>query len=772
MKKIKQCFTACKRLLIKLKNKLPKLPPMKPQTRERLDKTVQFANRFSVLLHIVLACFLTFIIECISRRDLISALRFMDDHTWAYLYNSLIIFASLNFVYFFKRRTLFRVVVSGFWLFLGIINGCILAQRVTPFGYTDLKMVTDLLTMQNTNYFTAGQALIAVVCIVAFVLFCIWLWVKGPKFQGRSNRLLAFLFAASCFIWVPLTTQAAQNKDIIASYFSNIAQGYENYGFVYGFSSSVVDRGMSRPDSYSEKKIDEITSSVKTEPTSRPKEEMPNIIVVLLESFIDPSEVKFLEMSDDPIPNFHRLEENFSTGYMTVPVVGAGTANTEFEVLTGMGIQFFGTGEYPYKTVLKQVDRCESIASDLSPLGYGTHVVHNNGGNFYSRANAFAMMGFDTFTSKELMNIREYTPLGSWPTDDILISETLKSMDSTPNQSDLVYTITVQGHGDYPTEKVIKDPEIRVRGAKDEAANNQWEYYVNEIHEVDKFIGNLTDALAQRDEKTIVVLWGDHLPTMGLEENNMATDNLFQTKYVTWNNFGLEKKDADLTSYQLLANLTAQLDIHEGTMFRFHQSRQDTKSYLSDFENLQYDLLYGKRYCYKGEDLYPASDLVMGIDETSIKRTWLASDGKLMIYGENFTPWSKVFINGEKISTTYVSGNYLKIKTDELSEEEESILVVNQMGSSNTIFRSSNEYTYQPPQTETEEQAEAPQNDGTEPPQPSTESDDSNGNPSSESEIEEGDGFIENMDNNEVVNDIKEGKEEPVKQIPPATAKE
>ena len=179
------------------------------------------------------------------------------------------------------------------------------------------------------------------------------------------------------------------------------------------------------------------------------------------------------------------------------------------------------------------------------------------------------------------------------------MDETIKSMDATPDQQDLVYTITVQGHGDYPTEKVIENPEITVSGAKDEATNNQWEYYINEIHEVDKFIGKLKDALAQRDEKTILVLWGDHLPTLGLEESDMATGDIFKTKYVTWNNFGLEKQDADLTSYQLLAHLTDQLDIHEGTMFRFHQSQQDvatdSKDYIQNFELLQYDILYGKQ---------------------------------------------------------------------------------------------------------------------------------------------------------------------------------
>ncbi len=721
---------------------------MKPETRAKWEKVIAFMNRFSILFHALLSCFLVFIIEVISRRSLSSAITFIGGHTLAYLYNSLIIFVSLSLVYFFRRRALARVIIGGLWLFLGIINGCILAQRVTPFGYTDLKMVTDLLTMQNTNYFTAAQALLAVIGVLAFIGFCVWLWAKGPKFQGKTNKLLTFVFVASCFIWVPITTEAAQNQDIIASYFANIAQGYENYGFVYGFSSSVVDRGMSKPEDYSKETIENIEASVQTEPTSASQEDMPNVVVVLLESFIDPSEVNFLECSEDPIPNFHNLESNYSSGYMTVPVVGAGTANTEFEVLTGMSLQYFGTGEYPYKTILKQTD-CESIASDLSKLGYGTHVVHNNGGNFYSRANAFSMMGFDTFTSKELMNITEYTPLGSWPTDDILIDETIKAMDATPDQQDLVYTITVQGHGDYPTEKVIENPEITVSGAEDEATNNQWEYYINEIHEVDKFIGNLTQALAERDEDTILVLWGDHLPTLGLSEEDMATGDIFKTKYVTWNNFGMAKEDADLTSYQLLAHLTGQLGIHEGTIFRFHQSQSASETYLRNLENLQYDLLYGNRYAYHGEEPYPASDLVMGIDEVTIKRTWMSTDGKLMVYGEHFTPWSKVFINGDKVSTTYVSGNYLKINADKL--EEGDILVVNQMGSSNTIFRSSNEYTYLPAVTSfTDDAQQLP----------------------TETNIENQDEVIDNMNNNEVIEEIQEGTEEPVKQIPPATAKE
>lgn len=676
------------------------------QPNPRVEKAVAHLNKYSLIYHGILACLLCFVIECISRRSFISALTFVGGHTAAYLYNSFIIFTSLSLAYLVRRRALVRLLVSGFWLFLGTVNGCILAKRVTPFGFTDLKCLSDLFEMKNTNYFTATEAILVVCVVGAFLAFCIWMFVKGPKFQGKTHKYLSPLFVAAICLLLPLTTKAAQSTNIVASYFSNIAQGYENYGFVYGFSSSVVDRGMSKPENYSKETVDEIQTAVHAakKETTVTSEDAPNIIVILLESFIDPYDVNFLKFSEDPVPNFHNLYNNYSSGYLTVPVVGAGTANTEFEVLTGMSLQYFGTGEYPYKTTLKKTD-CESVASDLSAIGYGTHVVHNNGGNFYSRANAFSMMGFDTFTSKECMNIHEYTPLGDWPTDDILINETIKAMDATPDQADLVYTITVQGHGDYPTEKILTNPEIKVSGAADEGSNNSWEYYVNMIHEVDKFIANLIDEVSKRDEKTMIVMFGDHLPTMGLEESDMAAGDIFKTKYITWNNFGLEKQDADLTSYQLLANTMDQLGIHEGTLFTAHQTLKDSETYINDVEQLQYDLLYGERYAYNGEDKYPASDLVMGIDDVVISNIWNTTDGRVCISGSNFTPWTKIYVNGTKVPTTFISSSMLRISGD--NAENGDTITANIVGSSSTIFRTSNEMTYYAPEQSTETETPA-----------------------------------------------------------------
>ena len=664
---------------------------LKPEQRERL---LYILNRYSLVFHYLLACLVCFFIEVISRHSFLDAFSFMFDRSLVFLYNSLIVFTSLHLVYFFRRRALMRTLISVIWLFLGTINGCVLLKRVTPFSYTDLKLVNDLFTMQS-NYFSQGEAIAVIVLVAAVIAFIGILWKKGPKYTGKQHRVASILAVGAFALFIPMVTQAAVSNNILASYFENIAQGYKDYGFVYSFSASVVDRGMKAPDNYSDKTVQAALDKV-TVPATDASVEKPNIICVLLESFVDPNEVNFLECSKNPVPNFENLAANYSSGYLTVPVVGAGTANTEFEVLTGMGMRYFGLGEYPYKTILK-TNSCESIADDLKNLGYGTAVVHNNGGNFYSRANAFSQMGFDNFTSKEMMDITEYTPLGTWPTDDILVNEVAKALDATPQQ-DFIYTITVQGHGAYPTDKVIENPEISVTGADSEEANNEWEYYVNEIHEVDKFIANLTTMLSQRDEKTVVVFFGDHLPTMGLEDSDMKSGNIFKTRYVTWNNFGMEKIDRDITSSQLLAAITDQLGIHEGTMFRLHQNNnfQDIDNYTDDMELLQYDILYGNRYAYGQKDLYPASNLVMGVQDVVIDN--LSVDGNILyLTGQNFTRWSKVFVNGEKVSTTYIDGTHLKISLNSLDEGTNSIMV-NQMGSSETVFRSSNEVSFDKPE--------------------------------------------------------------------------
>ena len=174
------------------------------------------------------------------------------------------------------------------------------------------------------------------------------------------------------------------------------------------------------------------------------------------------------------------------------------------------------------------------------------------------------------------MNILKTTPKG-WATDDILVPNIMESLDTTDG-TDFVCTISVQGHGDYPTEPTLENPEIKVTGVEDEGKRNAWEYYVNEVHEMDKFVAQLIEAVEARNEPSVVVFYGDHLPTLGLEAKDLKSKYLYNTNYVIWDNIGLKKQDRNIPSYQIMSEVFERLGIHSGTLFNYHQTRRKTKN--------------------------------------------------------------------------------------------------------------------------------------------------------------------------------------------------
>ena len=658
---------------------------------KKMQPVYKIMNRFSLLLHVLYACLINLVIESISRHSFFGAWDYMVGSPWTFLFNTYLIFITFLLVYLVRRRVFVRILITAFWMILGITNGYMLMVRVTPFNAQDLKVAGDAVTLFD-KYFSGFEGMMLAVGIIAVVVWLISMWRRGGQYQGKMHRIIALIGIVFCFGITGLITNLAINKRVVSNYFGNIAFAYQDYGFPYCFSASVFNTGISQPNNYSKETIEQISNDGKITEATTGRKEMPNIIFIQLESFFDPSEVEFFTTSEDPIPNFRKLMQNYSTGYFKVPSVGAGTANTEFEVLTGMNLRYFGPGEYPYKTVLKY-QTAESAATALENFGYGTHALHNNGGNFYSRADVFNNIGFDTYTSKEFMNILQVTENG-WAKDDILTQHILNAMDST-EQQDFVFGITVQGHGDYPEEKVLENPRITVSGIEDEGRTNAWEYYVNQLYETDQFIGELLQKLKERGEPTVLVLYGDHLPTMGLEAKDLKSRYLYNTNYVIWDNIGLQKEDRNIPSYQIMADVFDRLDIHAGTIFNYHQTRRQTKHYLSDLELLQYDILYGEQYVYGGKENNPIKEghMQMGVLDVTLSELIAQMDGSYSLYGENFTKSSKVYVNGEKQKTTFLNNTRIDILDTEIKEGD--TIEVSQVGSSNRIFRTSKQYIYQ-----------------------------------------------------------------------------
>ena len=625
-------------------------------------KLYKICNKISLLLHALCSAAGYFLIEAISRHSFTDAWTYMTGKPLVFAYNAGLIFTTSLIVYLFRRRTFWRVLVSIFWLLLGIINGVILANRVTPFTGPDLHLLTDGMAVLN-KYLPSWGVVVALIVLGVLVLILLSLLIKGPKYQRKVKfryDLLLVVVGIAAFVGI---TQLALEKRVLSNYFGNIAFAYEDYGYPYCLGVTIFNTGISCPRDYSEEEIERIEKTEDNLPATNEKNQ-PNILFLQLESFFDPTLVNYLKISEDPIPTFRKLMREYSSGYYKVPAVGAGTANTEFESITGMSLHYFGPGEYPYKSILKETT-CESAPYVLKNLGYSTHAVHNNEANFYGRRSIFPNLGFDTFTSAE----NDKNPLG-WTKDEVLTDEIIKCLDSTEGP-DYVYTISTQGHGAYPEEQLIDDPEITVTGAATEAQNNQWEYYCNEIHEMDNFVKELTDALADYPEDVILVMYGDHLPTMGLTVEDLKNKYLFQTEYVMWDNFGMEKKKVNLSAYQMAAEVMDRAGIHEGTIFRYHQARRNTRNYQVDLETLQYDLLYGEKYAYKDKELtFERTKMRMGIYDVSLDSMDLISDIDFTyrLKGTNFTPSSQVKLNGEWIDTVYVNPTTLMISGTELKD--------------------------------------------------------------------------------------------------------
>ena len=113
---------------------------------------------------------------------------------------------------------------------------------------------------------------------------------------------------------------------------------------------------------------------------------------------------------------------------------------------------------------------------------------------------------------------------------------------------------------------------------------------------------------------------------------------------------------------------------------------------LKDLELLQYDILYGDQYVYNGKPPITEGHMQMGIKEVTLTDLVENLDETYSLYGTNFTKWSKVYINDENQESTFLNNTRIELPDSKLKDGD--IITVSQVGSSNTIFRTSREYIY------------------------------------------------------------------------------
>ena len=638
---------------------------MKQKTKENLKSI-----RSYMINNYLISVLLILVIEVLARHSLTDGIRFVWNHPFLTLLSAAVLTAFYALALFVPKRNFVWLCITVVIVGLAVTNSILLCFRITPLAATDIALLTSVFEIMGV-YLTVWQIILLVLLVLVVIVGLIYLGIRMKK--QVYHPLLAVCNAVISILAVVLMIHIGDARGWLQTEFANLPDAYADNGFVYCFTRSLFDRGISKPDTYDEDTVDNILEDMKKQKTNE-VEEKPNIIFIQLESFMDLKRMQGVTYSEEPTPVYSSLRKTCPGGFLKVPSVGAGTANTEFEILTGMTLDYFGAGEYPYKTVL-QDETCESMAYNLRELGYRTGVLHNNTGSFYSRNKVFANLGFDYFVSSEYMENLSYNPIG-WAKDKVLTGQ-IQHILKTTSEPDLIYTITVQDHGKYPTE-LLEKPHIKVSGfaPEDEERQNAFTYYVNQCHETDAFLGSLIATLNAFEEPVVLVLYGDHLPNLDITEEELASGNLFQTEYVIWSNkkmledYELSKKNENLYAYQLSAHVLKLLGMNNGLLTKFHQMYHNYDNYKSNLKILQYDMLYGKKEVYDGLSPYEPTDLQMGFDP--IRITDVSSvGGSVYVMGKNFTESSFVFIDGKKQDTVFLNENTLMVSDKELEGGEE-----------------------------------------------------------------------------------------------------
>ena len=649
---------------------------------QRFEKRLgMLLEQHPILFVFAMAFAVTLAVEVASRHSLWKGVVFLFTHPVHFTANMTIVLVTLAIGLFFKRRLFFLFFIAVFWLTMGFTNAIVLIFRTTPFGTIDILLLPSVITSIPV-YLEFWHVVLIVTVIVLTLTVMTLLFFRSPR-SAPSYRMAALVFLLSVVLSIgSYSVTVVGHEKTRKETFANIGDAYSQYGFVYCFFTGAFDYGIDEPDAYSQAAVSRLIAKLGDIPEP---ELRPNIIMVQLESFFDVSYLNDLTCDENPIPVFSYLKENYSSGFLTVPSVGAGTANTEFEVLSGMSLDFFGMGEYPYKTILRK-EACETVATDLKSLGYTAHAIHNNTGTFYGRDKVFAQLGFDTFISIEFMEHVEYNPIG-WTKDNVLTEEIIRALDSTQGQ-DFAFAITVQGHGKYQRGvDSVEEESLGVIWEDNAEESEAFAYYLSQLRETDEFVMDLVTALEKRAEPTVLVLYGDHLPGFDIDKEQLANGDIFQTEYVIWDNIGLPVEDKDLSAYQLTAEVMRQLGISGGILSKYHQQMSGKENYTDGLGLLEYDMLYGDFYCYGGENPYTASDLQMGVVPIVISdAVW--KDGVLTVYGEHFTRWSCIAVDGETLDTVFVDSETLMTELKDPPEDSAFLTVRQDTKSSVTLSES------------------------------------------------------------------------------------
>lgn len=391
----------------------------------------------------------------------------------------------------------------------------------------------------------------------------------------------------------------------------DITKEYEEDGFLYSFLASYESQVGYIPKNYDEESLKAIKELIQSEMIKQNKnlKQKPNIIFLQVESFIDPYSLKGVTYDKDPVPCMRPYMEGKEGGILKMPDIN--TARTEFEILTGIRIADLFPAEVPYTSSKLDERGLESAAQLLREAGYYTTAMHNNNSTFYQRSENYNKLGFKKFIPLEGMEGVTYK--GDWPKDEIFLPYIKKTLEETPER-DFIFAVTVGTHSSYHYDYVAEDSEVKVSGSISEAAIHQVQDYVDRLHETDKMVGKLINFVKENKEPTVLVVYGDHIPTMDVITADAEYPRYEVPFFIVSNETvpeGIVSQEEVKPAYTLYPSVFEAYGLPEGIIGCAQKCFKAEADYYDKLNLIAYDIVLGQGYLTNENTLYTPTELIV-----------------------------------------------------------------------------------------------------------------------------------------------------------------
>ncbi|MBO5057608.1 MAG: sulfatase-like hydrolase/transferase [Lachnospiraceae bacterium] len=527
---------------------------------ERFWRGERVENVLAILLCLSTACYNFAIIEVLG------GVQFNLEDGKIWLVNFLIVLVLIVIMYrVISNIGIVMCITNVLFLILGIINHYYFAFRSEPFEAVNLLAAGTAMEVISGYHFDITRTMWFVL-LTEIVLF----YIIFSRLMRRKIKISVFprciLEAAALWsgVWLCFNMPDLQ-------YFEISSTSREN-GYLYSFVGYCKETfSANEPNGYGEGIVEEILEVYESSETEKEKENKPDIIVIMNESFSDLPSIYEFETNEDIMPFIHSLSDNTVKGNLLVSVYGGFTVNSEYEFLTGNSMAFFKSGSLPLVQYVRNGQ--QSIAKALKSRGYdviGYHPYYPQG---YERYRVYPLMGLDNFYSLESglpynEKIRKFLSDESDYENLIYLYE--KSREENNDAPIFIFNVTMQNHGGYGEAGSGFESEIMpVDADKQYPSVNE---YLSLIRESDKAFEELIDYFQQVDRDVVVLMFGDHQPGIEWEAFYPMTKDVFyienesleirQKKYFTdfliWANFNIEEKDDLLISANYLRPLLLQ----------------------------------------------------------------------------------------------------------------------------------------------------------------------------------------------------------------------